>query len=458
MCYRLFPRPGHKAALEPHLIIEPEKFNVMFLLFQLLAVGVFFGAITLHLLRRPIVLLYLLLAVQFLVAGHLMPEISARVMGVAIGPVDVINMIMLAVAILRMKRGPSGLQWALLGAIGLIIYGTLTGFLRLGDAAMLGFRAELYFLVPALFVSTISVHSLPKVVRAIVWFGAGLGALAVFRWVGVVPAPEAQFAGDYLIERVITSSAALWVAFAALGAVFTLFHPRGKRATGYPWYLSALCLPVVLFTQHRSVWVASAVMLAMVFLITQQRTSLKVAAVLMAGIAVTLIELLDLGHGGTATESLAYAMSNLATWEWRIERWGNIWETHAARGWGAIFLGSGYGYGWVTGSLGTWEVSPHNGFLQIAVRIGLVGAFLVFLPYYFALRTLLISGDSTSRLLWLWSIGVLVYFIPYSGDMLTGVILGAAIAALRSRVITQPPAPRLADLWTRRPPASRRSH
>jgi hypothetical protein len=398
-------------------------------LFQLLAVGTFLASVTLHLVGRPLILLYVLLAVQFLVAGRLMPEISARVMGVALGPVDVINMMLLAVAILRMKRGPTGLQWALIGAIGLVTYGTLTGFLRLGDAAMLGFRAELYFLVPALFVSTISVQNLPKVVRAIVWFGTGLAVLAVFRWIGIGNF-EFEHETGYLIERVIRSNAALWVALAALAAVFALFHARGNQPTHYPWIVASLCLAVVLFTQHRSVWVASAVMLAMVFVITQQRTFLKVAVVLTAGIAVALIDLLDLGHGGTAAESFAYAMSNVGTWEWRVERWGNVWETHAARGWAAILLGSGYGYGWVTGIVGEWEYSPHNGFLQIAVRVGLLGAFLVFLPYYLAIRKLVFSGDPTDRLLWLWTIGILVYFIPYGGDMLTGVILGMTIAAI----------------------------
>lgn len=422
-----------------------QELNLMSLLFQLVAVGLFFGAITLHLVRQPLILLYLLLAVQFLAAGHLMPEISARVMGVSIGPVDLINMMLLAAAGLRMKRGPTGLQWALLGAIGLVIYGTVTGLLRLGDAAMLGFRAELYFLVPALFVSTLSAQSLPRVVRAIVWFGMGLAFLAVFRWIGIATLGF-EYETGYLIERVIPSNAALWVALAALGAIFTLFHARGIRSTEHPWFVAALCLVVVLFTQHRSVWIASTVMLAMVFLVTQHGTSHKVAVVLVAGITVALIELLDLGFGGTAAESLAYAASHAGTWEWRLDRWSRVWETHVARGWGAILLGSGYGYGWVTGIVGEWEVDPHNGFLQIAVRIGLVGAFLVFLPYYLALRKLLFSGDSTNRLLWLWTVGILVYFIPYMGDMLAGVILGTTIAALGAvtgerQVLQSPPAP-----------------
>ena len=406
-------------------------------LFQLFAAGIFLAAITLHLVRRPIILLYLLLAVQFLMIGRLMPEISTRVMGIGIGPVDVVNMMILAVAILRMKRGPTGLQWVLLGATGLVIYGTVTGFLQLGDAAMLGFRAELYFLVPALFASTISAQSLPKAIRAIIWFGVGLSVLAVFRWIGFVPTLETSLASGYLIDRVIPSSAALWVALVGLGSIYALFQAQRQRIIAYPWIVAGLCLAVVLFTQHRSVWVATAVMLAFVFLITQHRTSLKIAVVLGAGIAVAMIELLDLGHGGTAAESLGHAMSNVGTWEWRVERWGNVWETHAARGWKAILLGSGYGYGWVTGIVGEWEVSPHNGYLQIAVRIGLVGAFLVFLTYFLSLRKLVLSGNATDRLLWLWTVGILVYFIPYSGDTLTGVILGMAVASLDARKTQQ---------------------
>ena len=405
-------------------------------LFQLFAAGIFLAAITLHLVRRPIILLYLLLAVQFLMIGRLMPEISTRVMGIGIGPVDVVNMMILAVAILRMKRGPTGLQWVLLGATGLVIYGTVTGFLQLGDAAMLGFRAELYFLVPALFASTLSAQSIPKAIRAIVWFGVGLALLAVLRWIGIVPSLETS---GYLIERVIPAGAALWVAFAALAATFTLFHARQQRGfTSYPWMIAAFCLAVVLFTQHRSVWVASAVMLALVFMITNHRTSLKIFVMLSAGIAVILIEWLNLGHGSAAAESLGHAMSNVGTWEWRIERWGLVWETHANRGWQAILFGSGYGYGWVTGVIGEWEYSPHNGFIQIAVRIGLVGAFLVFLVYALALRKLVFSEMAEHRLLWIWTAGILIYFIPYSGNMLTGVILGMAVASLQSLKIQNP--------------------
>lgn len=418
-----------------------KKLNVMWPLFQLFAAGLFLAAVTLHLVRRPLILLYLLLIVQFLVAGGLMPEISTRVMGVAIGPVDVINMMLLAAAILRMKCGPTGLQWALLGAMGLVIYGTFSGFLRLGDAAMLGFREELYFLVPALFVSTISMQSLPEVVRAIVWFGVGLAVLAVLRWIGIAPTPEWGFDHGYLIDRVIPSNAALWVALGALGAVYAVFDAHRQRFIAHPWIVAALCLAVVLFTQHRSVWVASAVMLTIVFLITQHRASIKVAVVLAAGITVALIELLDLGHGGAATESLARAASNVSTWEWRLEQWGAAWETHSARGWGAILLGSGYGFGWQTGIVGDWEVPPHNGYLQIAIRIGLLGAFLVFLPYYLALRQLLYTGDFTSRVLWLWTIGILIFYIPYSVNMLTGAIFGTMIAALHTRVVQWRPKP-----------------
>lgn len=402
---------------------------MMISLFQLAAVALFLGAVTVHLAKKPLILLYLLLAAQFLVAGRLMPEISARVMGIGVGPVDLINLMVLAAAILRMPRGPRSWQWLLLGAIALVIYGTLTGFLRLGDAAMLGFRGELYFLVPALFVSTLRPTHLPKVVRAIIWFGSGLAVLAVLRWMGLVPT-GIDDTGHYLVERVIVSSAALWVALAAMAAVMTLFQVRRERFTNYPWIIAAFCLAVVLLTQHRSVWVATAVMLTVVFLITEHRMLLKVGVAIFAGIVVILVEGLGLGHGGTVAESLAFATSNIGTWEWRVERWSNVWETHSARGLGAILFGSGYGYGWVTGIIGEWEASPHNGYLEVAVRIGLVGALLVFLPYYMTLRRLLTVGDATSRLLWLWTIGILVYFIPYSGDMLSGVVLGAAIASL----------------------------
>ena len=341
-------------------------------------------------------------------------------------------------ALIRVRRGPNVWQWALLGAIALVLVGALRGYLLLGDAALLGFRAELYFLVPAMFTTTLAPRHVEAVVTAIIRYGVFLAAVAIARWVliamGAQLAPVPTESG-FVVSRVINAGATLGVAFAGVALVTRLLERRWSfRAPTATPYLAVASLAVVLFAQHRSVWVAMIVMLALAFVRLRRRWMLKMAVVVVAAIGVTAIEVAGLGDAGAVAESLTYAATNVHTWDWRLARWEAVWVTHAARGWEAIVFGSGYGYGWVTGVVGEWEVSPHNGFLRIAVRIGLLGALLVFSAYVFVLRSLVSRTELASSSLWLWVVGSLLYFVPYSGSPLTGVLLGVGVAAAAAPV------------------------
>jgi len=404
---------------------------------QLLQLGIaafVIVALMVELARRPLAMVVALLGVHAWSLLFGLPY--ARVAGIGISPDDVVNFIALGAAVIRMRRGPRGWQWALLVAVALIVYATLRGLVQLGDDALLGFRLELYFVVPALFVATLPASAGTRVVRSVVLFGAVIAFIAVVRWVLLaIGAGQGGFmgGGDYAVSRVINSSAALWVAFACVAGAVSLLERGTSRGRWKLQALTAITFVVVVLAQHRSVWVAAAVMLAVALVVTRRRWLEKAAIVVIAGVAVAVIEVAGLGTAGPVAESLAFAASNTHTWEWRLERWVDVWSTHAERGVEAVVLGSGYGYGWVSGVVGTWEASPHNGFLQIAVRIGLLGALLVFAPYVLALRRLPTFGGGVARVLWLWVIGALVYYVPYSGNMLTGVLLGAAVAASVAR-------------------------
>lgn len=388
-----------------------------------------FVGLMVELARRPVALVIAYLGVYAWSLLFDLPRIE--VAGIGVDPVDVVNLIALGAALIRMRRGPRGWQWALLVAVALIALGTVRGLVQLGGGALLGFRLELYFVVPALFVATLPAATSLRLLRPIVLFGVGIALVAVARWALFMlgAAPGISGGGNYVIPRVIDSSTTLWVAFAgAAGSVALLdggaSFPRWKLQAG-----TFLTLAVVLLAQHRSVWVATAVMLATALVMTRSRWLVKAAIVVIAALGVLAIEIVGLGDAGQVGEPFAYAVSNTNTWMWRLERWANVWSIHADRGIVAVVLGSGYGYGWVTGVIGTWEASPHNGFLQIAVRIGLVGVLLVFAPYAVALRRLRRNGGVRASITWLWVIGALVFYIPYSGNMLTGVLLGIAIAA-----------------------------
>jgi O-antigen ligase len=397
--------------------------------------------LSVELARRPIVLVLALLGLYGWTLITDAEMASVRVMGISISAIDSVNVVAFGASLIRMRRGPRGWQWALLAAVGLILFFALRAALQFGDAALLGFRSELYFVVPALFVSTLPPQSIARVVRVVALLGVTLAAFSVFRWValamGIQLTPLAASSG-YLVQRVIDSSSAIWIAFAGVLGVASLLGSQARSARWRILGLTGLAFTVVLLAQHRSVWVATAVMVSAALVVTRRRWFMKAAVVVTGLLAVVAIEGIGLGNVGVVGESLALAASDARTWEWRLERWGVVWSTHAARGVEAILFGSGYGYGWVSGAVGVWEVSPHNGYLQIAVRIGLLGASLVFMPYALSAIRLVSSTNVASRAVWLWVLGSLIYYVPYSASPLTGVALGAAVVLLAEQLPADP--------------------
>ena len=399
----------------------------------LLGIGAFLIAVaTVAFARRPVAMVYVLLGVYAWSLIGVVP--STRVMGIGVSLLDIANAVAFAAALVRMRRGPTAWQWTFLIVILLIAYGALRGAIQLGDSALLGFRSELFFITPALFVSTIQSAQLRGIVRGVVTFGLGLSVIALVRWLliaaGVNLGTVADF-GIYTVARVINAPATLWVGVSLVFWVVALFHRAPDTRTHALLASSSLALLVVLLAQHRTVWVATMIMLAVALVMARRHWLTKAAIVVVTLLGVLSIETSDISDAGVVAESLVIAASDTRTWEWRLDRWANVWSTHTDRGAQAIILGSGYGYGWVTGVVGEWEYSPHNGFIQVAVRLGLLGALLVFLPYAVAMWRLTSVSDSTARAIWLWNIGALVYYIPYSGTMLTGVLLGTAVVAMR---------------------------
>jgi O-antigen ligase len=397
-----------------------------------LAIGAFLiVSMSVELARRPILVVYGLLGLyawSLVQTGEL---VSTRIAGFNVSVIDVANMIVFGATLIRLRRGPHGWQWALLAAVALTIYAALRGAISLGDAALLGFRAELYFLLPALFVSTLPRSIIPRVLRGTVLLGVALAVVAVARWIGLTIGLAPQVSGGvYAIERVINAQAALWVSLAAIAGWSAMLQKTLVERRWMTWLVTGLTLAVVLFSQHRSVWVATLIMLAVALVGTRRRWFTKAAIVIVAAVGVLSIASLGLDDVGVVGDSLAAAASNVGTWEWRQQRWVDVWATHAARGVQAIVFGTGYGYSWVSGAVGVWEVSPHNGYVQIAVRLGLLGAVLVFLPHLAILARLWSTTAPGGRVFWLWIVGTLVFYIPYSATPLTGVVLGASLAML----------------------------
>lgn len=375
--------------------------------------------------RRPIALLYLVLGVYFWGLVGTVPAITLA--GARLGVEDVVNLVAIVVVAIRMRH-PRGYQWALLGFTFIVLYQVVRAMLVFGQGeAMLGFRAELYYIVPALLASTLTARHFEPAFRVVWRFGLWAAAIAAARWLAIAvgldfgPAPDS---GGYEVARVINAGAALWVAVAGVMGIWRWLNEDATSRL-VPW-ISLSLFAVVLFAQHRSVWVATAIMLALVIVRTRLKLFLRVGLVVGLVAIAGAVEVLGLGASGEVAESLSYAASNTGTWEWRVQRWQDVWSTHAARGPLAIVFGSGYGYSWVTGTVGIWEASPHNGFIQIAVRTGLAGVVLLFGASLAVVIGL--ARRQQDGLLFTFMVGILVYFVPYSGSPFSGLLLGLAIA------------------------------
>lgn len=393
-----------------------------------LGVGAFVvAALAVELARRPMVLVYALLGVHFWELVGAVP--AMRVAGIGFSPIDAVNVVAFGAALIRLRR-PHGLQWPLLGFTTLVLFAVGRAVVTFGQGdALLGFRAELYFIVPALLASSLRPQDVMPALRAVWRFGLLLSAVAVARWFLLAFGFDVGYApdtGGYEVARTINSGATLVVSVASVMGIWRWLNDRSS-AWFLPW-ISLGMLAVVVFAQHRSVWVATALMLVVTLARARRRRLLRLGLVVSLVTLVVVVETLGLGGSGAVADSLTYAASNTGTWEWRLERWQNVWNTHAARGPGAVVFGSGYGYSWVSGSVGVWEASPHSGYLQVAVRTGLVGAALLFGAYLAVVFRLWRRRDVSSGLLQTVSLGVLTYFVPYSGSVFSGLLLGLGVA------------------------------
>lgn len=394
-----------------------------------LAVGAFvILALSVELARRPQILVYAYLGVYCWGVVAALPK--AQVAGIDFSPEDIVNVVAFGAAVIRLRR-PRGLQFILLGFAAFTLITIGRGLIEFGSSSALpGSRVELYFIVPALLASSLERRHFAPVLRAVSAVGAGLAVLAAIRWtllgfgvdIGYRPASDAY---GYEIARVVNSGATFVIAISSIKGIRDWLN---RQSSGYLALASAGMLVVVLFAQHRSVWASVAVMLALVMVQSRVRVRLRVGLTTCLVVLGVSAALLDAGSDSIVADSLSYATSNVGTWEWRLERWELVWRTHTERGPVAIVFGSGYGHGWVPAGTGMEEVSPHNGYVQVAVRTGLVGALLLFGTYLAVLVGLARGGRTEDGLLFVFTVGVLIYFIPYSASAFSGVLLGVAVA------------------------------
>jgi len=151
--------------------------------------------------------------------------------------------------------------------------------------------------------------------------------------------------------------------------------------------VASLCLIGSVIAQHRSVWLATAALLACL-LFTSKARAFALAHVL-SGFLVFVIIALGLGLPPSLTESFTESASNQGTLLSRTGSWSVYLEQFTSFSSVDQLFGLPFGSGWgrFDPGNGLWaEFNPHNWYLIVLLRIGVVGLAAFFLYYFFEVR------------------------------------------------------------------------
>lgn len=371
---------------------------------------------------------------------------------VRIGTSDILFVVLLTAAVarlLRVKRFTTP-QRLLIAMLLIIAWSLARGAGPFGiPAAVNDARGFLWFTGAALYFSTVEPRRelLDRIGRLWLFAAVALSALAVLRW-GALAAGinQGMLAGAAGTEvRVLNAGQTFVIAVGAFLA-FPLLADSRRRMTRF---VGPAMLVVVVLLQHRSVWVAAAA--GTVYLLYRQRALAKHAlAALVAAVAVLAVLVSTVFYDGevAATEQLAQSAQSTGTWEWRVAGWAALLRDSGPEGTGELLVGRPMATGWERqlGPLGrTVDVSPHNHYVSVFLRLGAIGLAALLLIYAFALRGTQLAarqGHLKGSVLEPDVIHVaiavqLIYYIPYSTATEHAILLGLAVAvasqAMRDR-------------------------
>ncbi|NGO76228.1 hypothetical protein G6045_11195 [Streptomyces sp. YC504] len=300
--------------------------------------------------------------------------------GIGLMPSDVVCVALVASATVRLvgaahPGGPARI--ALVALAALVMLSLLRGFLTFG-VAQPGNEARAAFLqvcCVALFAATLPdpkaalravarcwvVVAMVLCVLATVWWGdIGIGSSSTVVYVG----------GERRDARPLGSPEALFIAQAALMLLCGVVWPRLR------WLAWPLLATVVLL-QHRSAWVAAAVMLVGFALSRKARARFGLRPLMWLGSA-ALVALLTLAAtaGGTLWSELAASGTDDKTLVWRFNGWAELLpHLGTLVDW---LIGLPFGSGYLREVNGMFiNLSPHNHYVATLLRLGLLGVLLL---------------------------------------------------------------------------------
>lgn len=273
------------------------------------------------------------------------------------------------------------------------------------------------------------------ILKSLAYSSLILSILVIGRLANVIPYdPSAQ----QLYFRVLPAGAVLFLLYSSvfvflnyIGGNLLKFHVSAK-------YFGFVCFVLVLVTQHRSVWLTAVVAMALILLIFRKAILNRIMPYGVTFLAIIFVTLFLV----TSTENKIVqhlsdrliAFSNplsdetsafrLATWEAQVSEI----QSHPV-------LGSGLGgyYRW-TYRGHTKNISPHNLYFDILLKLGVIGLILYFLLQLNVVRNLFRYltkfGDEgiVAKSFLILIVATHFYFIAYGIDFMHCVLFGLALS------------------------------
>ncbi len=299
--------------------------------------------------------------------------------GLSVTASDVITLILFVVGVLEFTQLRANLQgwlipWLLIGV--LIAVSLLRGAATYGLAqATNEARGVLWVFFAMTWALAIRPERL-KIPAASLVIGWILALVALYHGfehgLGSPTAVVLRADGSYGPNRILIAAQAAALLLCA-GVLLLTMAASGKSRTRLA-RSSVVFFGVILLSQHRSVWLAGlAAMTAAFAFVNSGRARGRVAVLLGTGAWLALVGFTVLG----AARGVIDSALNSDTFVWRTSGWQTLVSDAIARGPFTVAFGEPFGSGFLrTVGDGRIVVQPHNWYVEIFLRLGIIGLVL----------------------------------------------------------------------------------
>lgn len=360
----------------------------------------------------------------------------ANLGGISLHPEDLICL----TSLLALVGHGKALRRNLRGAIApllfvlLLVGALLVGYHNFGKSAANEARIMVWFVAPTAYFSSLNM---------VYWGRRLLSMMVALSWVLVVVAlidfaqhglgsatslSHDPVTGDFLSGRILDAEQSLVVGFGVLICFY-----RGRTRRPFAYLASGLVfLVVVALAQNRSVWIATGV--GLVTLLVSAGPAFRRGALrslFVLGIVIVAMIPTAAGRKVSAEfgQSVASATTQNSTLAWREQGWGILIRQSIDSGPITIALGKPFGGGFARVIAGNEvTLSPHNWFVLVYLKLGVVGTALVLYILLRSWRKGSLSGDIWLRRALL--LTILSYCLAYDMEPTFAPIVAILLAGL----------------------------